>query len=328
MKLKYNLFIAVALALMLILGGCAKPAVTDDVLQPEEPPATSGKPEEPPEQPDAPEEPPTDLSRLKPLELLGYFIDENGDVLINFPSDVSNKPFNGYYFGEFEPETFRKYFFGTWSYSLRLNNGVAEIIPLIVDDSELSNAFALLTGRVGRIGENVIATDFVNGGLHTIYWMDTNEPETLYSMQNLSYFDEGLYAGNIENSWIPDIGILSKTNAYINEPENNYLSRLRLYEIAKEYEIDRKMLTEIYYEAEDGQLFLIDDWFFANSIYLISEAPNNLVLKSKLRSYYDFVEIDVVYTIEKINGEWERTVEADNEQFEEYISSHERNLEQ
>jgi hypothetical protein len=74
----------------------------------------------------------------------------------------------------------------------------------------------------------------------------------------------------------------------------------------------------------------MDGGFNTLPIYLVSEEPDKLVFKSSL-TWPDIIKgfnIDVVYIIEKINGEWERTVEADNEQFEEYISSHERNLEQ
>ncbi|MDR2532946.1 MAG: hypothetical protein LBC82_08925, partial [Oscillospiraceae bacterium] len=230
--MKLKLFVVFAVIFALIVEGCTAPA-PDYNMQPNEPSATSGKPEEPPEQPDAPEEPPTDLSRLKPLELLGYFIDENGDVW----TDSSDWEIC-------DPDVFRQYMFGTWEgldwFYGELENGL-----LILDDSEKTFRHNLNTSwNYYRNGDTIIflSSDYQTGS--SILWLDINVPYIMY---------EGLITGGYNNQfWFPllgegfrfpddsvcEIGTLIKTDALINEPENGYMSRLRLHEIMRDYDID------------------------------------------------------------------------------------------
>jgi hypothetical protein len=66
----------------------------------------------------------------------------------------------------------------------------------------------------------------------------------------------------------------------------------------------------------------MDGGFNTLPIYLVSEEPDKLVFKSSLICGWLMrgLVVDIIYTTEKINGEWERTVEADNEQFEEIFN--------
>ena len=146
-----------------------------------------------------PAEPPYDLS---PLELLGgYFINENGDMFLKLKSYTIISPEEDGFpriemiYGEHNPDLFKEYFFGTWHYYFKflLTTGDIEYVDITFSDtSNVNNYFVTQVG-------NGIFTDRVNGGLHEIFWLDINQPDTMYTMSSLSYFDEGLLFGNVEN---------------------------------------------------------------------------------------------------------------------------------
>jgi hypothetical protein len=151
-----------------------------------------------------------------PLELLNYYVEENGRIIIN--ANWENIC---------EPDILRKYTFGTWKGWAWGNKDEYQII----DDSEMNNCYLWLTGGFYQEGDIII---FVGGGHATqgIFWLDINEPNIMYCIEVSS-------RGNNKFSLMNDgyenifhyISILEKTNAAINEPGNDFVSNLRLFEI-------------------------------------------------------------------------------------------------
>ena|GEM_PF-965636 len=218
---------------------------------------------------------------LSPFELLGgYQTVDYGDYTRN---ELNNYPDDGV----FDPETFRKYFFGTWG-------------DIVIDDSEkCSVGFLFLNGIVYRVSENVIATIRIDGGVDSLSWIDTNQPNIMYHASGADGFKS--------------VGVKIKTDAPINQPETNWMSFLRLLELANDNGIDRKMIFDIEYDLS-GYNYIHNDHFFNYDIYLISEQADKFVFETELSTPDQFTpHIDITYTIEKIGGEWVRTVEADDD---------------
>jgi hypothetical protein len=250
-----------------------------------------------------------------PLELIGYRIEEENPEWEGF---VWLYPGGDYWEWvhsfEFEPEKFREYFFGTWIFE---DTGYETII----DDTKQSILIYLSNiGNIGYVGENVIATVFISGGIGNTYWIDMNEPNVMYAL------GDGAFAGDLNQNLLY-YSALIRADAPINEPEDNWLSVLRLREISRDYGIDWNLLTEINYEDEDtnedGFRLLLNDLYFHGATYLISEEPDKLVLKSVLGGFsINIPEVGVIYTLERIGGEWERVVELDPEQLEAAKEAH------
>jgi len=246
-----------------------------------------------------------DISRhdFTALELIGYHIDEKGYIHIN-----------GNWKNECDPDTYRKYFFGTWEGWSWSNPDMF----LIIDDSQKNNCKAWLTGGIYHEENALIFIGYGNATVG-VYWLDIDEPGIMYCMEVVGGNDIGF------NTWYSifdgedfNISFLLKTDEPINQPENGYLSILRIRELSEKYNIAREMLTTID-DYSEYSLWL-DEMYTNYPIYLISESPEELVLKSQLGQWlFGEEKVDIVYTIEKVNGEWVRTVEIDQEQLERII---------
>jgi hypothetical protein len=313
--MKLKLFI-ICLSL-LILTACAEPAQTPQIPAPQiqndtEPEDKTPQEGEPSIEDDPPVEIEPELPDLRPLELLGYHVTEDGVI---------------YTYGDWEicePDVFREFMFGVWEGEVFMNwddELQKQKEYLIIDDSEKGFSHNLrFANNYYRKGDTIIFyySDYQTGV--GISWLDMNNPNTMYW--------EWLYGGynNIYRfpSYIEkEIRYLTKTDAPINEPENGYMSRLRLYELMTEYDIDFEMIFRIEHDVYvRGQylLFIMNGGFCTFPIYLISEEPDKLVFESELMYGYGFAYMDVTYTIERINGEWVRTIEVDEEQFKERLN--------
>jgi hypothetical protein len=263
---------------------------------------------------------------IKALSLIGYYEDENGNIYT-----VSDN------WELCEPDVFRQYMFGTWEGSSFLNWGEPYFV---FDDSEASEPANLKNAvEFYRNGSTIIfwASDRQTGG--AIYWLDINEPDILYSEGVFGGWNEGHTFFNLSMARSGDenfnlnhqINFLTRTDTPINQPQNGFMSRLRLHEIMRDYNINFDMLFDIrHIETVGGQFlhFVMDGYYNTFPIYLISEEADRLVFKSELWQFrYSFV--DVTYTLEKADGEWIRTININEEQLAgavakavEEISSH------
>jgi len=257
---------------------------------------------EPPEEALEPRE-----SDFSALELIGYHIKEDGAVIIN-----------GGWENECDIDVFRQYVFGTWQgWSWANRDGF-----LIIDDSEMCS-WNLKTSLGGIYHYNDIII-FICYGNATIglFWLDINEPDIMYCKEvdgskqsGFSFWGNNVYKDEGFNT-----NFLTRTDAPINEPQNNYLSPFRLTEKAEELGVEYNMLT---YINEFDEYHFYRDWrHYYHPVYLISESSDRLVLKSQIGYAFGMKpSVDITYTLEKADGEWVRTVEADMARLEEAINS-------
>lgn len=229
------------------------------------------------------------------LELLDFRIDTDGKFLIDIDNWQKSKDF----------DLFRKYFFGTW------NNAKAvfgnQFSLYVIDDSDKS---FLMNNRMWRfadfykVSNNVFAFTVNSNAEMILFWLDITAPDTMYA-ELLS--KDQLIGYGYENH---KTDILMKTDALPNDPEENFLSIYKLYEMSRDYDIDIDMLINIEHESEDGTITLYhDDWYQFYPVYLVSEAPEKLEFKTQVGNVYsESSEVDVNYTLEKVNDEWVRTL--------------------
>jgi hypothetical protein len=267
-----------------------------------------------------------DHPNLAPLALLDTFVDEKGDIWVDSGNWTTA-----------DPGTFRKYMFGTWKGYVWLNH---DICPetfertqreyFVFDDSE--KGFPInIRHAYGYYQHNdtIILAYSDHQADSTLLWLDINNPDVLY--HGFVAWGQGRFAGPAINADTDFSKIntttLPRIETTINPPENGYMSRLRLYEIAKHHNIDLALLFHIEYIVYNNdetfkEAFSLRADYTTYPIYLISETPDKFVFKSFITSnayYYRHLDdgniniIQVTYTIEKINGKWVRTVELDTE---------------
>jgi len=260
-------------------------------------PPTDDEPVLPPDEPDEediPEEAFTLPENLLLLEMIGYYFNEEGSIILgNWETEC---PFDLY----------REYFFGTWDGDESWGRA------WIIDDSEKNNMGGWFVGTY-RVGDVLLEVSHVQveGG---ISWIDMNQPDIMYATGG-GHLGDGEYIMHVNGIERYRISVLTRTDAPVNEPENGFLSYLRQLEMAEKYGIDIAMLSDIE-DFADYQLWR-DSYYCYKPIYLISEEPEKLVLKTTLSQWhFGDAEVDVVYTLERIDGEWVRTLEVDEEQFE------------
>lgn len=195
----------------------------------------------------------------------------------------------------------RRTLFGIWEVE-----GGGERIE--IDDSEQTTI--LPSAQFYRFGEDLLGFAwFGNAGGGAVYWLRLSDPSRLYQLW-VDGFNEIHHAitYDVNREGLGAIATLKKT-APPNEPENGFLSPIRLKEIARDYEIDDLLLTKLEWEGDSYTLYRDNQYHYA-PIYLVSEAPEKLVLKTTLENSWVTDEtVGAVYTLEKVGGEWERTVE-------------------
>lgn len=238
---------------------------------------------------------------LSPLELLSYYIDADG----HYQADSREWKVSENY------DLYRKYFFGTWEgeFSFQLGRPYES---LIIDDSELATLMTDQNCWFGdsfyEVNDHVLA--FISGSIagSSIHWIDTDDPDTMYIVWGGLGEHNWIYSDNDE---YPTIFSLTKTDKAPNEPKNGFLSIYKLHETARDYGIDLEMLTDIKYPESPEPHLCHDTYANFYPVYLVSQAPDKLVLKIVVWNYYCEPEeaIEAICTIEKKNGEWVRTIE-------------------
>jgi hypothetical protein len=187
--MKYKLLVTAAIILALILGACAESEIAEEPVSTPPPVITPEVIAEP--------DTPAELPNLKPLELLGYFIDENDYIWFNYPS-----------LNEYAPEAFKEYFLGSWN-----GNWFGEDIVLIIDESEKSSVGHMFEGMTVWANDHVVAIPFPNNGVGAIYWIDINQPDKMYFSSGFGVNSSEQLAslGSIEEGWFSRaIGIFTK----------------------------------------------------------------------------------------------------------------------
>jgi hypothetical protein len=237
------------------------------------------------------------------LKYLGYIMHDGGRII----------PLNNWT-DTLTPNEYRKYFFGTWERVDKVADDEWEAWRnMVIFDDTIDNRLnkrGFLDGffntEAGAIVQS-LGTPANEGGM---FWVAFDNPNTLYYIH-----------APVSNAWLSKESdplcltalhantiVYTRTDMLIAEPDDNYLSWLRLLEISMDYNISLNMLTDIEIEIEN-QKYMRHYWgFWSQPVFLISEAPDKLVLRTTAKTGMLDDEIELIYTIEKINGEWVRTV--------------------
>lgn len=222
------------------------------------------------------------------LELIGYFVEE----IANRQYAVINR-----FEQEFNPELFRKYFYGFWENEHGLI--VIDDAGYSVDDNYMCIDRDFFTGQVAILGDFII-TDGVTGGVRRTCWVDINNPDVMY--MNNDYIVGDTESGETFYT------IFNKIDMPPREPPDNRLSTLGRLEFARDYEIGLDMLFYADEILENGKKFYMDNRIFGAAVYVISEAPEKLELHAILDVVEGINDVDeIMFTLEKINGKWVRT---------------------
>ncbi len=239
-------------------------------------------------------------SVLSPLNLIGCYIDDKREYRVD--TDKWKKSDNF--------DLFRQYFFALWE------NGEAafgeRLSVFVIDDSEKSFFADNRNWRFDgfyKPSENVLAFIINDNAVKSIFWIDLNDPNTMYTeSENSGIILRKDYSKEIAPA------ILTKSDAPINNPDNNYLSIFRLYEMSRDHKIDFNMLVniehKIYFEQADTDINIShDDWYQFYPVYLVSESEDKIKLKTKVGNIiYDDSEAEAECAFERIDGEWKRKV--------------------
>lgn len=202
-------------------------------------------------------------------------------------------------------ELFRKYFFGAWEKD-------GQETPLVIDDSESAwfakNCHSDFFMDFYKVGEDVLVFQTGGSAGGTLYWLDKNEPETLYGADGApGGSPNGIIAGE---DGFPHVGVLHKNDTAPNEPANNYLSVFRLREMAQKHGIDYGLLVDVELEAVPWTGH--DSKYYFYPMYLVSEADDRIEIATQAGDVYSYT-VDIGILLEKADGEWVRTVEAAEE---------------
>lgn len=241
-----------------------------------------------------------------PLSLLNCSFNENGQIYVDLSALKTTN----------DCDLFRQYFFGIWEGTFAFADGV-EQESLTIDDSQQSYIMKYpdigLLNEFYEINDHVLA--FINRSPSgsTMHWLDTDAPETMYIAWGGTSEVNAFWSRTEEGSPLssPKIYSLTKSDAPLNEPEENFLSFFKLIEMSQDHEIDFDLLADIEYENKEGTEKLYhNDWSEFYPVYLVSKEAEKIVLKTIVgNAYAPDEKVDVIYTLEKINGEWTRNVE-------------------
>lgn len=204
-------------------------------------------------------------------------------------------------------ELFREYFFGTWEADNRNP-------PLVIDDSESAwlaeHCMAFFFMDFYKVGEDALVFEIGSAAGASLYWLDKNEPDTLYAADGApGGFPNGI---SLREDGSPGVWTLHKSDAAPNEPENGYLSVYRLREMAQKHGIDYEMLVK--FELADVMWSGHDGRYYFYPMYLVSEADDRIEIKTQAGDVYSYT-VDIGLLLEKVDGEWVRTVETSEEFF-------------
>jgi len=228
---------------------------------------------------------------LSPLELLGGYHTEHtewGDVIVlNNSFDMT-----------FNPDLYRKYFFGKWE-SAPYEDGTR--LVKILDESDECNIPPTFFGAAAVI-DNVIVTRVTSGGVMYMFWIDMDKPDVMYHTEER--FENG-------------IKVYRKIGEP-NPPSDKYISDLMIKEMLLEYSDGDEEFNELYgliynidTTVEDGKLFHTDDHIFNSAKTLISRDENSLTFKADIPVLRGMGVNDVetaAYTVYKKDGVWKRDI--------------------
>lgn len=202
-------------------------------------------------------------------------------------------------------ELFREYFFGSWGSQF---HG----LPYVIDDSK--NAFIAKSSsffmEFYKVGEDVLVFETGSAAGGTLYWLDKNVPDTLYTADGAPG-DSPNWISTREDGF-PGVWALHKSDAAPNEPENGYLSVYRLREMAQKHGIDYGLIVDVELEALPWARH--DSRYYFYPMYLVSEADDRIEILTQAGDPYSYA-VDIRIILQKIDGEWVRTVEESSEEF-------------
>ena len=230
------------------------------------------------------------------IELIDFYIDADGKFRIDIDNWQKSNDF----------DLFRNYFFGTWD---NAKAAFGNQFPLyVIDDSEKSFQMNNRMWRFAdfyKVSNNVLAFTVNSNAEMILFWLDITAPNTMY-VELLG--KDQLIGYSYENH---KTDILMKTDALPNEPEENFLSIYKLYEMSRDYGIDIELLVDIEHESNDDGITLYhDDWYQFYPVYLVSESNDKIVIQTTVGNIIetDMEPIEVICTFEKTDGEWVRTI--------------------
>ena len=223
------------------------------------------------------------------LELVGYYFDEDNRLFIDTEGWVEID----------DPNVVKEFFYGTWERS----NGMF----LTVNDMSENNYFWWMCDGFYKAGDNVIVSAHWDmAGPNYYYWIDMNEPDIMFFLENWMVTPQNTV--NYETTY------WTKTDAPLNYPEDGFLTWFREWEITLTYDINPEMLTSIEFQHEkSGRVLNREARWRYFEMYLILETPEKLVFNVPLDSCVGMSPshwADAIVTLEKINGEWVRTIEV------------------
>lgn len=225
------------------------------------------------------------------LELIGCYCDEAGRYMINTDDWVKSDDLG----------LLRQYFFGTWGEpdadTTKFVIGESEDALMMKDRNFRFNGFYSIGGTV--------LVYVINGNAECIaFWLDVNAPDTMYIEP---YNDGWLFNfGGKEH----ELAVCTRISGSTGQTAEQ-LSIYSLLELSQKYGIDSSLLTDIEYTVDGGEYSLYhDDWYQFYPVYLVSEEPERLVLRTSVGNALASDQVlGAEMIIEKINGEWKRRID-------------------
>lgn len=201
-------------------------------------------------------------------------------------------------------DLFREYFFGVW-------DSPDGYLPwsLTIDDSENINfAGRGYFGEFYQPNDHVIAFTLLTNGDANVLWLDIDNPDVMYTAVFL--MTNGLGVFTIEGI-TSDVHELAKNDVTPNVPTDRFLSIFKLHEMARDYDIDFDLLTNIDYGFVDGKYILHNATYDFYPMYLIFEAYDKIEIRTSVGNFgeTDIEPINVLCTFERKAGEWIRNIE-------------------
>jgi len=226
-----------------------------------------------------------------------YVVDENGNIMED--AIVLSSP------DEFNPNLFRKYFFGQWV----SDRGWSYTI----DESEKCDMpYTFFTGYIGIAGD-IITTDHSIAGQVNRYWINMRNPDVMYEIEDFYPVNE-----NESKNESKSRAMYSYTKTGEPNPPADYLSNLQIAELSAKHGFDSLLVARIVETLEDGRkIFMAANDSAEYNLgtakrFLVSEEADKLKLSfsAELTVIPGVNDVDqVFYTIEKKDGEWVRRID-------------------